>query len=144
MNTSSAYRFTPLAFGLRLLFALILVISTYNPTSYSFFNWVRRSTAQSTLGPEHLLVGVVVLILWAIFLRATLRSLGPIGLGLAALFFGALVWFLVDFGLLNAGSYSAITWIALVCLAALLAVGMSWSHIRRRLSGQSDMDDVDD
>jgi len=26
----------------------------------------------------------------------------------------------------------------------ILAVGMSWSHIRRRLSGQADMDDVDE
>lgn len=144
MSTSPANRFSSSGFGLRLLFALILVISTYNPTSYSLFNWIGTALGQSSLGPEHLLVTVVVVILWAIYLRATFRSLGPIGLGLAALFFGALVWFLVDFGLLTAGSFSAITWIALVCLAALLAVGMSWSHIRRRLSGQADMDDVDE
>jgi len=27
--------------------------------------------------------------------------------------------------------------------ACVLAVGMSWSHIRRRVSGQFDTDDVD-
>jgi hypothetical protein len=26
----------------------------------------------------------------------------------------------------------------------VLATGMSWSHIRRRLSGQADVDDVDE
>ena len=34
-------------------------------------------------------------------------------------------------------------WLAalvLVLLATILAVGLSWSHIRRRLSGQVDMD----
>ncbi|MGB5773274.1 MAG: DUF6524 family protein [Sedimenticolaceae bacterium] len=32
----------------------------------------------------------------------------------------------------------------LVLLSAILAVGMSWSHIRRRLTGQIDVDEVDD
>ena len=29
-------------------------------------------------------------------------------------------------------------------LAVILATGMSWSHIRRRLTGQFDVDDMDD
>jgi hypothetical protein len=29
-------------------------------------------------------------------------------------------------------------------LAAILAVGMSWSHLRRKWSGQQDVDDVGD
>jgi hypothetical protein len=29
-------------------------------------------------------------------------------------------------------------------LAAIMATGMSWSHIRRRMSGQLDVDDVDE
>ena len=37
-------------------------------------------------------------------------------------------------------------WLAapvLVLLATIMAVGLSWSHIRRRLSGQVDTDMVD-
>jgi hypothetical protein len=36
------------------------------------------------------------------------------------------------------------TWIALLCLSGLLAIGMSWSHVRRRLTGQIDVDAVDE
>jgi hypothetical protein len=32
----------------------------------------------------------------------------------------------------------------LFVISALLAVGMTWSHIRRRLSGQFDIDDIED
>jgi len=28
--------------------------------------------------------------------------------------------------------------------ATILAIGLSWSHVRRRLSGQTDVDDVDE
>jgi hypothetical protein len=38
---------------------------------------------------------------------------------------------------------STLTWIVLVGLSLLLAVGMSWSHIRRRLTGQVDVDEVE-
>jgi hypothetical protein len=36
-----------------------------------------------------------------------------------------------------------VTWIVLFATSGILAVGMSWSHVRRRLSGQVDTDDVD-
>jgi hypothetical protein len=33
--------------------------------------------------------------------------------------------------------------IILLCIALLLSIGMSWSHISRRMSGQVDTDSVD-
>jgi Family of unknown function (DUF6524) len=33
--------------------------------------------------------------------------------------------------------------VVLVILSLILAVGMSWSHIRRRMSGQVDVDEKD-
>jgi len=143
MNTKSQVKFTPLSFLLRWLFAACLVLLTYNPSTYSFYHWVRSSASASELGPEHALVGVILFIGWAMFIRATLRSLGAVGLLLGAAFFAALIWLLDDIGILQADSVSAITWIALICLSGLLAIGMSWSHIRRRLSGQYDVDDIE-
>jgi hypothetical protein len=131
-------KFSALSFGLRFLFALTLILLTYNPTGYSYIHWLQ----QGELGPEHLLGGIVLIIGWAMFVRAALRSLGPIGLILGAVFFGAIIWVLFDFGLLTTDSMTAITWISIFCLAGLLAVGMSWSHIRRRASGQYDVDHV--
>lgn len=51
------------------LFAIVLVFSTYNPSNDSYASWVLRET--STFGPIMALIGVVLLIAWIIFLRAT-------------------------------------------------------------------------
>jgi hypothetical protein len=91
----------------------------------------------------HAVVGIVLLAGWVVFLRATFQSLGVLGLLLGAAFFAALVWLLVDFGLLATDSVSTMTWVTMVCLALLLAIGMSWSHVRRRMTGQVDVDDVE-
>ena len=49
----------------------------------------------------------------------------------------------MDWGLLAAENIDAVTWLVEILLAGVLAIGMSWSHIRRRMSGQVDVDDTD-
>ena len=56
---------------------------------------------------------------------------------------GALVWILLDFGIVSAGSARGISYVVLLCLSVLLAVGMSWSHVSKAMSGQVDMDQTD-
>ena len=126
-------------FLIRFFFALVLVLLSFNPSGYSFFHWV---TQQSMDLPVLVLSGVVLAIGWVIFLRATLRSLGPIGIILAGALFGCLAWVAIYYNLLAMGS-TVFTYVVLVIVAAILGIGMSWSHVRRRLSGQADMDDVD-
>lgn len=126
----------------RWLFAIILVFGTYNPTAYSYFSWVFDSGTR--FGPVVAIVGLILLIGWIIFLRATFLSLGWLGIILGAALLGCLVWLLVDIGWLSLDSEGAIAWIALIIISALLAIGLSWSHIRRRLTGQVDVDDIDD
>jgi hypothetical protein len=123
--------------------SLTLVVATYNPTHLSFYRWVYADMREHTLGPEHFVVGVFLLIGWAILLVATRRSLGAMGLVLVAALLGGVVWWLTDIGLINVGAISTVTWVSLVCLALLLAVGLSWSHIWRRLTGQYEVDDSD-
>ena len=38
----------------------------------------------------------------------------------------------------------SLAWVALVAIATVMAVGLSWSHVRRRVSGQLDVDDVEE
>ena len=52
-------------------------------------------------------------------------------------------WILLDFGIVSANSTRGLTYVVLICTALLLAVGMSWSHLSRKLSGQVDMDQTD-
>ncbi|UCE76795.1 MAG: hypothetical protein JSU62_00775 [Gammaproteobacteria bacterium] len=126
---------------LRFLTAVVLVFTTYNPDGYSYIHWVRDNLEEGL--PLKVFAGVVLLIAWTVFIRATLRSLGAFGLLLAAAFFGALIWLIVYYGLVPADSMRALTYIGLVVLCGVLATGVSWSHIRRRITGQVDTDELD-
>lgn len=133
------------SFLLRFLFALALVFITYNPSGYSFYHWASDIFyTDATVSPPFALLTILILIGWTIYLRATLRSLGGFGLLLAFTFFAILIWWLVDLGWLNIDRFSVLLYLILVLTAAVLAVGMSWSYVRRRLTGQTDVDDIDD
>ena len=126
----------------RIVFAMALVFGTYNPTEYSYISWAFSEGHE--FGPVTALVGVVLLIAWIVFVRATFLSIGWLGIVLGTALFGCVIWLFVDIGWLSLESPTAITWVALLMLALVLAVGLSWSHIRRRLTGQVDVDDIED
>ena len=128
-------------FALRFAFALLLVLLTFNPTGHSYYHWL--AAGFPAIDALKALAGIALLIGWVVYLGATLRSLGATGVLLALAFFAALVWVAVQFGWLDTGNTRALTWIGLVVAAAILAMGMSWSHVRRRLTGQADVDEVD-
>ena len=86
----------------------------------------------------------MLLIGWVIYLRATVRSLGVVGTTLAIALVAALVWWAFDVGWLARGDSQVLTWVGIVFISLVLGAGMSWSHIRRRLSGQLDVDDHDE
>ena len=130
------------SFLLRVLFAAVLVFGTYNPTSFSYVSYVLAEGHE--FGPVTAIIGLLLLIAWIVFLRATFLSLGWLGVTLGAALFGCIIWLFVDLGWLSIDSTGAITWLALIVLALILAVGLSWSHIRRRLTGQVDVDDIEE
>jgi hypothetical protein len=131
----------------RLLAALVLVFATYNPEGYSFYHWaIAPLLGQNTsTGPASVkfLLGILLLGAWGVFLNATRRSIGMGGAALVIAISGALVWILLDFGIVSAGSARGISYVVLFCLSVLLAVGMSWSHLSKAMSGQVDMDQTD-
>lgn len=129
------------SFFTRFFFAFVLVAATFNPSGWSYGHWVIDGIDIDL--PLKAFLGVILLIGWVIFLRATLRSLGPVGMLLVAALAGSFVWVLWDYGLLGAEDAGVLAWIGLVVLALILGVGMSWSHVRRKMSGQVDADDVD-
>ena len=130
-------------FFMRLAATTVLVFATYNPTGWSFVHWLQYAFSSNVLGPEHFVIGILILIGWIILLTATQRSMGTFGLILGAALFGGVVWMLVDFGVLRIDSVSKFTWVILIILSLMLAIGLSWSHVWRRLTGQFDTDDED-
>jgi hypothetical protein len=126
----------------RFLLALALVLVTFNPTGISYLHWLLDEFPAITAAK--VVVGIGLLIAWIVFVRATMQSIGMIGVALMALFFGALIWLFVSWGWIDiAHSQRAFTWILLVIVSLVLTAGVSWAHIRRRLSGQATVDEVD-
>ena len=128
-------------FLLRLSGALCLVLVTFNPSGYSFVHWAWRATPHVT--PALVIAAIALLIAWAVFLTATKRSLGLVGVLLTLAFCAALIWAIIDRGWLDPHNGRALEWIALLVIATILGVGMSWSFIRHGLSGQADVDEVE-
>ncbi len=127
-------------FILRWLTAFGLLAATFNPTEWNYVRWARMSYSDQM--PLAVLLGLLLLVGYIIYLRATLRSIGGFGMILIAAIIGAGLWVMLDYGWLTLQSRDGMVWLALAALASVLGIGLSWSHVRRRLSGQSDMDDV--
>ena len=126
----------------RWLFALALLSVTYNPTPFNYVRWV-IDYGQANLSIA-VLLGLLLIIGYIIYLRATLRSIGGFGMFLILAVVASGLWVLYDLGMLSLDNSNMNTWLGIVALSLVLGVGLNWSHVRRRLSGQSDMDDVDE
>ena len=86
----------------------------------------------------------MLLVGYVIYLRATLRSIGAFGMLLVLALVGAILWVAYDFGWFDPSDPKRATWVGIFALSLVLGVGLSGSIIRRKLSGQVDMDDVEE
>lgn len=134
-------QFTLRGFFLRFAAAAVLVVLTYNPTGYSFVHWVRGSVP--SVGPLQAIGGLLLVGAWGFFGHATWRSLGTAGLLLLASLAAAFIWLVVSWGWLSLENRAALSWVILFAISLLLGVGLSWSHVRRRVTGQTDVEEVD-
>jgi hypothetical protein len=125
----------------RFLFAFALVVLTWNPSPVNFFRWATNQWSSMT--PVVLFVALALAAGWVVFIRATARSLGTLGVILTMALAGTVLWMLNRY-LLDLTNSDVLAWVLLTLVAGILAVGMSWSHLRRRWSGQADVDDVDE
>ncbi|MEM9343650.1 MAG: DUF6524 family protein [Pseudomonadota bacterium] len=131
-----------MGFLFRWLAAFALLALTFNPTEVNFVRWATRSwEAQTALV---VLLGLLLTTGYIIYLRATLRSIGPFGMALIAAIFGALIWVLIDWGILRLDNPGLNVWLGLLAGSLILGIGLSWSIVRRHLTGQTDVDDVDE
>ncbi len=128
--------------ALRFLLALAVVAATYNPTGTSFWHWISADPLAFT--PAKGILAVVLVIGWVVLLRATFNSLGGVGIALAGALFGVLLWGLMYWGIVPSDSFTAMKWVGVMVIVGILTVGICWSHVRRRLSGQYDVDELDE
>lgn len=128
--------------AIRWLIAFVLIAATYNPTQYNRVRWSQTNFSEQL--PLIVLSGLILLISYIIFIRATLHSIGPFGMAPVLALVAALLWVLYDFGWLSLENQAANLWLGIVALSLVLGIDLSWSHIRRAILGQADMDDVDE
>lgn len=128
-------------FALRIGFAIALVLLIFNPSGWSYFHWVRNGWEENL--PLKVLAGIALLIGILICARATYRSIKIVGVVLVAALLAAIVWVAYDFGMLDVKDPGVMQWIILLALGLILGIGLSWSIVRRMLSGQLDVDDAD-
>lgn len=125
----------------RLIFSVALVLLTFNPTGHSYYHWL--ADGFPSVQPLEVVAGIALLGAWIFFVRSTMAAIGTLGLVLLLALFAAIVWWVVSLGWLDASNRSAMAWVVLLILGLVLGIGMSWSHVRREVTGQASVDRVD-
>jgi len=122
-----------LALFSRTLACFALVFATANPSNYDYLSWLQ---GDATLAAKAL-IGAGLLLLYVLFVRIAWLSLGLLGLGLTVTVLLSGILALSELGAVDLASGLTRDYLGLSSMALLLAVGMSWSLIKRRVTGQS-------
>jgi hypothetical protein len=122
----------------RVLFAVALVLLTWNPSGWSYVDWALRDRA--AFDAVKAFFGVLLFGGWVFCVRSAWVSLGAVGLVLVAALLATVVWMLVQFGVVEPGSTKTLLWIVLVAVGVVLGVGLSWAKVKQRATGQVETD----
>jgi hypothetical protein len=122
----------------RVLFAVALVLLTWNPSGWSYVDWALREL--SSFDAVKAFCGVLLLGGWIFCWRSAWLSLGAVGIVLVAALLATIVAMLVQFGVVEPGATKTLLWIVLVAVGIVLGVGLSWSKVRQGATGQVETD----
>jgi hypothetical protein len=125
---------------LRWLGAFLLLAAIFNPTRWNYVTWAREAWGEQT--PLIVFTGLILAVVAMVYVIATLRSIGILGALVIAAIFAAGLWVLTDWGVLGLSNSALNVWLGILVLSLILGVGMSWSILRQRLSGQQTTDEV--
>lgn len=120
--------------SIRIVLGLALVLASYNPSGHSFYHWALADF--KAIDATRAFVGALLLGAWVFAIRTTMVSMGALGIVLLALVLGTLVWLLLDVGAIKANAPHLLIWTVLAGIGLILGVGLSWSALRQRLTGQ--------
>ncbi|MCU0828664.1 MAG: DUF6524 family protein [Tabrizicola sp.] len=126
---------------LRWLGAFLLLAAIFNPTRWNYVTWATENWSEQM--PLIVFLGLILAVLAMIYLVSTMRSIGLLGAIVIAAIFAAGLWVLTDWGLLGLSNAALNVWLTILVLSLILGIGMSWSILRQRLSGQQTTDEVD-
>jgi hypothetical protein len=123
----------------RYLFTLWIMFAFYNPSGRSFYHWVSEADAPRSV---KVFVGCLMITGFMILGGATIRSLGYPGLFGLIIILTTLGGTIIDLGFVDTSSGPQLIVAIQGITATGLTIGLCWSTIRARLTGQVDSDDV--
>ncbi|WP_029007122.1 DUF6524 family protein [Azospirillum halopraeferens] len=120
-------------FAVRWLFVFALQVATYNPTGYHYIDWLLEP--DPGLFPVKVFVGVALLIVHIFVIALALRTLTPIGVFSAVVFFSGFSWAAYSLGIRLPSGSLTILWVQVAFTTAVTG-GMSLALFRQHISGQ--------
>jgi hypothetical protein len=117
----------------RILACFALVFATWNPTDVSFFAWIDSPAPL----PLKAVAGAVLLLLHILFARVTWLSLGLPGTVFVVTLLLLGVFTLNELGAIDLSRSRAWGYVFVSVSAMTLMIGLTWSLMKRRVTGQS-------
>lgn len=127
---------------LRWFFAFALISATYNPTPWNFVHLALEKFEQDL--PAIVLFGLLLFIGYALFFRATLRSIGGFGLFMILAVVAALMWVMVDRHIFELSNQDVKVWLGILAVSFVLGVGLSWGFVQRTFKEGYEVEDTDE
>ena len=134
-------QFRAISFLIRVCATLFLVFSTYNPSGISYVHWLEVAWPGDWLLQMAAAIGYVIV--YALLLRTTVRAIRLTGMALVTALLGAMVWVMLDAGVLSIDGVEDLAVILLYMFGTLLAVGISWMRLYILFFGQVSIDRLD-
>lgn len=128
------YEFTAGGFMMRWLASLFVVFATYNPSGYSYYHWIVAGSDD----PLSLKIAAGAFLATSYLVAARLSRAA---VGTSGFVTGLVAAILFSYGVASLVSASGslgrvLHYVYLASLATAIAVGISWSHMKHRLTGQ--------
>lgn len=119
----------------RALSCFLLLFATWNPAGYSYAAWVAGDDG-SRLSLK-VAVGVLLFIVYLIYLRIAWLALGALGVGISAAILLSGYMTLRHFGVFDGQAPFWTGYLVLTVAAITMAAGLCWAHFKRRVMGTS-------
>jgi len=123
-------------FAKRWLFSATLVFAIYNPSGHSYFHWIRDTAGSTALKT---VAGVFLLGAGAAIVAMANSALSLLGIAAVLALILASIMFRIGLGWFAFADVEITTYTVLLWISTIIAVGLSWSFIQRRLSGEKDV-----
>ena len=120
----------------RILLSTLLVFGTYNPSGNSYHHWLMRT---ETLTIPQVFVGIALLIGWVTMARMAFLSIGYFGIAAISLMVLMGITFGVGLGFFGFEDVRITKYLVLFWIALVFGIGISWSFVQKRISGERDV-----